>query len=73
MKNKFYSMSGISRLVIGTMVIALVSCEQNFEALDDYRETSETVVNTRSMSMKDSIILYSNADSLQKPQTRAYS
>lgn len=73
MKKQNYFNVNVSRLIIGTMILGLVSCEQNLEVLDDYHETSETVVNTRSASVNDSIILYSNADSLQKPQTRAYS
>lgn len=72
MKRRNYFIVGISQLIVGTMITGLVSCEQN-EAFDDYQKTSETVVNARAISTNDSIILFSNADSLKKPQTRTYS
>lgn len=73
MKNNYFSIRGISQLIIGTIAIAFVSCEQNLDALDNYQEELETVVNTRAISNNDSIILFSNADLLKKPQIKAYS
>ena len=71
MRKLNYFIVGVSRLVIGTIIIGFVSCEQNLEVLDDSPKTAEAMVGSRSISSNDSICLFSNADSLQKPQTRA--
>lgn len=73
MKNKFCLMSGMSRLIIGVMSIGIVSCTQDLEVLDDSQIPSKAKINSRDISTTDSISLFSNVDSLQKPQTRAYS
>lgn len=73
MKRQSYFIMGLSLLIVGTMSLSLVSCEQNAEILGDYQKTPETVSNTRTVPMNDSICLFSNVDSLLKPQTRAYS
>lgn len=73
MKNKLCLMSGMSRLMIGVMSIGIVSCTQDLEVLDDSQRTFKAEIDSRAISSTDSIILFSNADSLKKPQTRAYS
>lgn len=73
MKNKWCLMSGMSRLMIGVMSIGIVSCTQDLEFSDDSQRTFKTEIDSRAISSTDSIILFSNADSLKKPQTKAYS
>lgn len=73
MKNKLCLVSGMSRLMIGIMSIGIVSCTQDLEILDDSPKTFKTEIDSRAISSTDSIILFSNTDSLKKPQSRAYS
>lgn len=63
----------MSRLMIGVMSIGIVSCTQDLEVLDDFQRTFKTEIGSIAISSSDSISLFSNEDSLQKPQTRAYS
>ncbi len=66
-------MSGLNRLMIGVMLIGIASCTQTLEVLDDSQRTFETEFDSKAISSNDSIMLFSNAGLLKKPQTRVYS
>ena len=66
MKNLFHSLWGVSRLLVGGMTIALASCTQDSGLLDDFSEASESSVLSRSISVADSVSLFSNADEYQQ-------
>ncbi len=66
-------MSGVNRLMIGVMLIGIASCTQTLEVLDDSQRTFETEFDSKAISSNDSIMLFSNAGLLKKPQTRVYS
>ena len=70
MKNLFHSLWGVSRLLVGGMTIALASCTQDSGLLDDFSEASESSVLSRSISVADSVSLFSNADEYQKQETK---
>ena len=71
MRKLNYFIVGLSQLIMGTMTIGFVSCEQNLEALDNSPQMAEAMVGSKSITSNDSICLFSNTDSLKKPQTRA--
>lgn len=60
MKKKFYSFWGVSQLLVGAMTIGLVSCEKSSELLYDFSETSESSIQSRAISVADSVSLFSN-------------
>ena len=62
MKKKFYSFWGVSQLLVGAMTIGLVSCEKSSELLYDFSETSESSIQSRAISVADSVSLFSNID-----------
>ncbi len=55
------------------MTVALTSCTQGSGLLDDFSEASESSVLSRSISVADSVSLFSNADEYQKQETKSYS
>ena len=59
MKKKFYSFWGVSQLLVGAMTIGLVSCEKSSELLYDFSETSESSIQSRAISVADSVSLFS--------------
>lgn len=74
MKKKFYSFWGVSQLLVGAMTIGLVSCEKSSELLYDFSETSESSIQSRAISVADSVSLFSNIDEFKKkPETKSYS
>lgn len=73
MKKLFHSLWGVSRLLVGGMTVALTSCTQGSGLLDDFSEASESSVLSRSISVADSVSLFSNADEYQKQETKSYS
>ena len=66
MKKKFYSFWGVSQLLVGAMTIGLVSCEKSSELLYDFSETSESSIQSRAISVADSVSLFSNIDEFKK-------
>lgn len=70
MKKKFYSFWGVSQLLVGAMTIGLVSCEKSSELLYDFSETSESSIQSRAISVADSVSLFSNIDEFKKSQKR---
>ena len=66
MKKKFYSFWGVSQLLVGAMTIGLVSCEKSSELLYDFSETSESSIQSRAISVADSVSLFSNIKKSQK-------
>lgn len=52
------------------MTVALASCTQGSGLLDDFSEASESSVLSRSISVADSVSLFSNADEYQKQETK---
>ena len=70
MKKKFYSFWGVSQLLVGAMTIGLVSCEKSSELLYDFSETSESSIQSRAISVADSVSLFSNIDEFKKKQKR---
>lgn len=70
MKKKFYSFWGVSQLSVGAMTIGLVSCEKSSELLYDFSETSESSIQSRAISVADSVSLFSNIDEFKKSQKR---
>ena len=70
MKKKFYSFWGVSQLLVGAMTIGLVSCEKSSELLYDFSETSESSIQSRAISVADSVSLFSNIDEFKKTQKR---
>ena len=72
MKKKFYSFWGVSQLLVGAMTIGLVSCEKSSELLYDFSETSESSIQSRAISVADSVSLFSNIDEFKKkPETKS--
>ena len=65
-KKKFYSILGVSQLLVGAMTIGLVSCEKSSELLYDFSETSESSIQSRAISVADSVSLFSNIDEFKK-------
>ena len=65
MRKLNYFIVGLSQLVMGTMTIGFVSCEQNLEALDNSPQMAEAMVGSKSITSNDSICLFSNTDSLK--------
>lgn len=52
------------------MTIGLVSCEKSSELLYDFSETSESSIQSRAISVADSVSLFSNIDEFKKSQKR---
>ena len=67
MRKLNYFIVGLSQLIMGTMTIGFVSCEQNLEALDNSPQMAEAMVGSKSITSNDSICLFSNTDSLKMP------
>ena len=57
---------GVSQLLVGAMTIGLVSCEKSSELLYDFSETSESSIQSRAISVADSVSLFSNIDEFKK-------
>lgn len=72
MKSKCYFILGRNRLIVGVITATIVSCTQDISVLDDFQKISKTEINSRAILRADSISLFSNADSLKKPKTKAY-
>ena len=50
MRKLNYFIVGLSQLIMGTMTIGFVSCEQNLEALDNSPQMAEAMVGSKSIT-----------------------
>lgn len=72
MKKKSYFCWSLSHLLAGAMAVGLVSCENNSELLYDFSETSEDLIQSRVISITDSVCQFSNADKFKDKDTKPY-